>query len=249
MSWLLEIFTKMKEAGGQATLTATTSEGKTKLKLEIVSSPSATAPPPLQPAPGQARRRHRGAAARARRRQRAADHQGTTLAAPAPVSQPPAPPAPGEASAPAGPQHGHLPQRRPLFPIFLPSPSPSTGRRRVMSLARLPLPSFASLNIDGHPPSPPPPPPCTHVTSTPLRAKAAPFDGRKCCGVATMAEAMCPLITVEHGERKMSLSRSWCSCSTPSSRSLHHVCSPSGSSASSSKDWDDSEIDSDECFE
>ena len=81
----------------------------------------------------------------------------------------------------------------------------------------------------------------------PLRAKAAPFDGRKCCGVATMAEAMCPLITVEHGERKMSLSRSWCSCS--SSGSLHHVCSPSGSSASSSKDWDDSEIDSDECFE
>ena len=103
-------------------------------------------------------RRHRGAAARARRRQRAADHQGTTLAAPAPVSQPPAPPAPGEVSAPAGPHHDHLPQRRPLFPIFLPSPSPSTGRRRVMSLARLPLPSFASLNIDGHPPSPPPPP-------------------------------------------------------------------------------------------
>ena len=94
----------------------------------------------------------------------------------------------------------------------------------------------------------PPPPPCTHVTSTPLRVKAAPFDGRKCCGVATMAEAMCPSqITVEHGERKISLSRSWCSCS--SSGSLHHVCSPSGSSTSSSKDWDDSEIDSDECFE
>ena len=57
LSGLLEIFTKVKEAGGQATLTATTSEGKTKLKLEIVSSPSATAPPPLQPVPGQARRR------------------------------------------------------------------------------------------------------------------------------------------------------------------------------------------------
>ena len=152
---LVEFFKKVREAGGQATLSATTNKGQTKIKFEIV-SPPATAPPPLQPVPGQARRRHRGAAARARRRQRAADHQGTTLAAPAPVSQPPAPPAPGEVSAPAGPHHDHLPQRRPLFPIFLPSPSPSTGRRRVMSLARLPLSSFGSLNIDGHPPSPPP---------------------------------------------------------------------------------------------
>lgn len=88
--------------------------------------------------------------------QRAADHQGTTLAAPAPVSPSSAPPAPGEASDPAGrqPQHGlPLPQCRPLFPIFLPSPSPSKGRSRVMSLARRPsLPSFGSLNIDGHPP-------------------------------------------------------------------------------------------------
>ena len=95
--------------------------------------------------------------------QRAADHQGTTLAAPAPVSPSSAPPAPGEASDPTGcqPQHGlPLPQCRPLFPIFLPSPSPSKGRSRVMSLARRPsLPSFGSLNIDGHPPSPPPGPP------------------------------------------------------------------------------------------
>ena len=132
LSGLLEIFTKVKEAGGQATLTATTSEGKTKLKLEIVSSPSETAPPPLQPAPGQARRRHRGAAARARRRKRAADHQGTTLAAPAPVSPPPATPAPGEASAPH--QQYHPPLRHP--PHLLLSPSPSSGRRRVMSVGR-----------------------------------------------------------------------------------------------------------------
>ena len=96
LSGLLEIFKKVKEAGGQATLTATTKEGKTKFNLEIV-SPPATAPPPLQPVPGHARRRHRGAAARAGRRQRAADHQGTTLA---PVSPTPAPPAPGEASWP-----------------------------------------------------------------------------------------------------------------------------------------------------
>ena len=105
--------------------------------------------------------------------QRAADHQGTTLAALAPVSPSSAPPAPGEASDPAGrqPQHGlPLPQCRPLFPIFLPSPSPSKGRSRVMSLTRRPsLPSFGSLNIDGHPPSPPPgppPPPPPHPAYT-----------------------------------------------------------------------------------
>ena len=248
---IFNLFEELEVAGETVSLTILSKGGKsiTKLQLESPSSPSSTTTP-TSPRPTACeaparRRRHRGARARAQRRQRAADHQGTTLAD---VS----PPAPGEASAPAGPHHDHLPQRRPLFPIFLPSPSPSTGRRRVMSLARLPLPSFASLNIDGHPPSPPPPPPppCTHVTSTSLRAKAAPLDGRKCCGVATMAESMYPMINVVHEERKVSLSRSWCSCSTPSSRSLHHVCSPSGSSASSSKDWEnDSEIDSDECFE
>ena len=84
LSGLLEIFTKVKEAGGQATLTAPNHEGKTKIKLEIV-PPTASASPTLQPVPGQARRRHRGAAARARQRQRAADHQGTTLSVPAPV--------------------------------------------------------------------------------------------------------------------------------------------------------------------
>ena len=66
LSGLLEIFTKVKEAGGQATLTAATHEGKTNIKLEIVSPPPATAPPPLQPVPGQRRCRHRGAAARAK---------------------------------------------------------------------------------------------------------------------------------------------------------------------------------------
>ena len=115
-SGLLEIFTKVREAGGQAALTATTSEGKTKLKLEIVSPPSATAPPPLQPVPGQADRCHRGAAARARRRKRAAD-QGTTLAAPAPISPSPAPPAPGEASAPHQQYHPLPPPSRQPLPL------------------------------------------------------------------------------------------------------------------------------------
>ena len=224
MTELVEFFKKVREAGGQATLSATTNKGQTKIKFEIV-SPPATAPPPLQPVPGQARRRHRGAAARARRRQRAADHQGTTLAAPAPVSQPPAPPAPGEVSAPAGPHHDHLPQRRPLFPIFLPSPSPSTGRRRVMSLARLPLSSFGSLNIDGHPPSPPPSAAAVLASSY----------------VAESLQSASSMI----GEERRPTTSSCCSgSSTP-----QHVCSSSRSSASS-KDWQsDSEIDSDECFE
>ena len=221
LSGLLEIFKKVKEAGGQATLTATTKEGKTKFNLEIV-SPPATAPPPLQPVPGHARRRHRGAAARARRRQRAADHQGTTLAAPAPVSQPPAPPAPGEVSAPAGPHHDHLPQRRPLFPIFLPSPSPSTGRRRVMSLARLPLPSFASLNIDGHPPSPPP---------SAAAVRAASYVGKKCCGTALVAESLPSASSMISEERRLSMTtRQCCSCSVSSLSTRQHVCSSSGSS-------------------
>ena len=61
LSGLIEIFTKVKEAGEQATLTSATHEGKTNIKLEIVSPPPATAPPP-----GQRRCRHRGAAARAK---------------------------------------------------------------------------------------------------------------------------------------------------------------------------------------
>ena len=43
LSGLVEIFKKVKEAGGQGTLTVTTNEGKTKIKLEIGSPPSATA--------------------------------------------------------------------------------------------------------------------------------------------------------------------------------------------------------------
>ena len=197
--------------------------------------------------------------------QRAADHQGTTLAAPAPVSPSSAPPAPGEASDPAGrqPQHGlPLPQCRPLFPIFLPSPSPSKGRSRVMSLARRPslpwsrvmsltrrpsLPSFGSLNIDDHPPSPPPgpppppppPPAYTQSTSTNLRVKAAPWDGTCCehtsmfdCGIANIAEAVTEVV---RERRSLSFARS-CSCGCPSTSSSigrpSHTC-PSSSSCPS----------------
>ena len=253
LSWLLEIFTKMKEAGGQATLTATTSEGKTKLKLEIVSSPSETAPPPLQPAPGQARRRHRGAAARARRRKRAADHQGTTLAAPAPVSPPPATPAPGEASAPH--QQYHPPLRHP--PHLLLSPSPSSGRRRVMSVgrpSRWPTP-LGSLNLDGPPPSPPsfppppPPPPSPPPSSRPLARTALrvrtvnlrDFGGSD-EGLANLAEQF---HENNYRRRWVSLSRSVdsdCSSSCSSASPL----SPSGSVSDHS---DCSDLGSEGCWE
>ena len=255
---IFKLFEELEEAGQTATLTFTSKGGKSTFKLQLESSPSSpsttspTPPAASAPAPGGRRRRHRGAAARARRRQRAADHQGTTLAASASVSPSSSLPDPGEASVPAGPQHGLLPQRRPLFPVILPTPSPSTGRRRVMSLARLPLPSFGSLNIDGHPPSPPPrppspppPPPQTLVTSTALRVKAAPWEGKKCCGIATMADAMAEQVRIKR--RRLTFTRSCCSCSSSSSVARQHVCSSSGSSASSA--WDDSEIDSDECFE
>ena len=70
--------------------------------------------------------------------------QSSLLAASSPASHPAA----GEASAPAGSQQG-----RPLH--ILPSPSPSSGRRRVVScVGRLEVPTFS--NLDGAPPSPSP---------------------------------------------------------------------------------------------
>ena len=99
-------------------------------------------------------------------RQRAADHQASLLAAPSSAS----PPASGEASAPAGSPHNRPHQRHPF--LFLPSPSPTSGRRRVMSLGRPPLPSFGCLNLDGPPPSPPPLPPSP--TASPLPTSAPP---------------------------------------------------------------------------
>ena len=150
---IFKLFEELEEAGESATLTISSKGGISTIKLLLESPPSSpstgTTPTTLPPAPGR-RRRHRGAAARARRRQRAADHQASLLAVPSSAS----PPASGEASVPAG-----SPQRCPL--LILPSPSHTSGRRRVMSLGRPPLPSFGSLNLDGPPPSPPPssPPP------------------------------------------------------------------------------------------
>ena len=58
---LIEIFHKIEEAGGQATLTVTTQGGKTKTTFETESPPSATEPASSPPASW---RRRRGAAAK-----------------------------------------------------------------------------------------------------------------------------------------------------------------------------------------
>ena len=231
MSGLVEIFKKVKEAGGQATLTATTNEGKTKIKLEIV-SPSATAPPPMtSPAPGRGRRRRKGAAAKVKANARAALHRATRAAA----TQPP--PVSGDASvaleAPAPHQQHHPPLRHP--PHLLLSPSPSSGRRRVMSLGRLPrwpTLSFGSLNLDGPPPSPPfspptppplPPPPAPRTALRVRNVSLEHFGGGD-EGLANLAEQV-----VQHVYRNrwLSLSRSVfsSSASSPSSSGSDSDCS------------------------
>ena len=227
---IFNIFEELEEAGECATLTISSRKGTSSIKLllESPSPPSPTTGTPtsttLPPAPGR-RRRHRGAAARARRRQRAADHQGTTLAASVSATPSPAPH-----------QQYHPPLRQP--PHLLPSPSPSSGRRRVMSLGRLPLPSFGSLNLDGPPPSPPsfppppPPPPSPPPSSRPLARTALrvrlvdlqDFGGSD-VGLANLAEQFHVNI---YRRRWVSLSRSIdsdlsSSCSSASS------LSPSGS--------------------
>lgn len=134
---LLEAFHKKEKAGGQATLSVSTSCGKTKVKL--VTSTTA-APPSVSPStsstPGRLHRR-RSARARARRNLRAAAHQASL--AEAATSVPLDPPRP---------LHLH------------PSPPPASGRRQVTTVARSNVPTFPTLNVDG-PSSPPPasPPP------------------------------------------------------------------------------------------
>ena len=77
LTLLLEIFTKIEKAGGQATLSVATADGKTKAKLEIVTSAAnPTVSPSTSSTPGR-RHRRRGAQARTRRNQRAAAHQAS----------------------------------------------------------------------------------------------------------------------------------------------------------------------------
>ena len=158
---MLELFFKIEERGGQATLAVTTDSGKTKIKFEVASPsttfgtgsspymPTSSAAP--QPAPG---KRKRSGAARRKAKLRAAAHQVTLAAAAGAVLVPP-PPSPPSASSPPRPP-------RPLHHLL--SPSPSSERRRVMPLGRPEMLTFNSLNLDGATslppttPSPTPPP-------------------------------------------------------------------------------------------
>ena len=227
----------------------TTKDGKLKAKLEVELDPPAPASPgptpPLPstaPAPGGGRRRRKGASAKAKAKARAALHRATQAAATS------SPPASGDASAPleahATHQQHHPPLRHPLH--LLPSPSPSSGRRRVMSVGRLPVPSFGSLNLDGHctwksrkpevgkpqthklpapphlpplplPPPPPPPPP---PPSLRLRCtELRDWGGNR--GLFNLAESFKQRIFACHyhgDEGRLSLSRS-CTGSSSSSAS------------------------------
>ena len=155
---LLELFFKIEERGGQATLAVTTDSGKTKIKFEVASPsttfgtgsmPTSSAAP--QPAPG---KRKRSGAARRKAKLRAAAHQATLAAA---VLVPP-PPLPPSASSPPRPP-------RPLHHLL--SPSPSSGRRRVMPLGRPEMLTFTSLNLDGATSPPPTTPSSTPPPSSP----------------------------------------------------------------------------------
>ena len=155
---LLALYSDVEESCGCASLSLSTSGGKSIVKFTLetppppvttTSSRSPTSPSaPGNQAAGRRRRRNRGAAWRARRNQRAAASQVTL----AEVNSPPASPPP----RPPRPLHHLL------------SPSPSAGRRRVMSLGRPEMPTFSSLNLDGaSSPSPTPTPPTPSSASPP----------------------------------------------------------------------------------
>ena len=155
---LLALYSDVEESCGCASLSLSTSGGKSIVKFTLetppppvttTSSRSPTSPSaPGNQAAGRRRRRNRGAAWRARRNQRAAASQVTLAEVNAsPASPPPRPP-------------------RPLHHLL--SPSPSAGRRRVMSLGRPEMPTFSSLNLDGaSSPSPTPTPPTPSSASPP----------------------------------------------------------------------------------
>ena len=155
---MLELFFKIEERGGQATLAVTTDSGKTKIKFEVASPsttfgtgsmPTSSAAP--QPAPG---KRKRSGAARRKAKLRAAAHQATLAAAAGAVLVPP-PPSPPSPPRPPRPLHHLL------------SPSPSSGRRRVMPLGRPEMLTFSSLNLDGATSPPPTTPSSTPPPSSP----------------------------------------------------------------------------------
>ena len=163
---LLDLYSDVEESCGCASLSLSTSGGKSIVKFTLetppppvttTSSRSPTSPSaPGNQAAGRRRRRNRGAAWRARCNQRAAASQVTL----AEVNSPPASPPP----RPPRPLHHLL------------SPSPSTGRRRVMSLGRPEMPTFSSLNLDGSssPSASPAPPPSTPSSTSPPPSTPSP---------------------------------------------------------------------------
>ena len=250
----------------------TTKDGKLKAKLEVEldppapASPGSTPPlPSTAPAPGGGRRRRKGASAKAKAKARAALHRATQAAATS------SPPASGDASAPleahATHQQHHPPLRHPLH--LLPSPSPSSGRRRVMSVGRLPLPSFGSLNLDGHcsmwksrkpevvkpqihklpappplPPTPPPPPPPPPLPPPSLRVRVRDgWSNVRAEIIKNLSEEMKARIWESHyhgDDGRLSLSRSITgSSSSSASYSSGSISNPSDNSSPYCSDEDD----------
>ena len=136
---IFKLFEELEEAGGCATLTITSRKGTSSIKLVL------ECPTPSSPTTGMTTTTlplasgRRSAAARARRRQARAG-------SPPPNEQG----GEGESSQlPRQPLMHHLPA--------------SVGRQALLHVPRLAILSFASLNMDGSPPSlpprPPPPPP------------------------------------------------------------------------------------------
>ena len=132
----MRILQQVKVAGGKASLTFLVREGKTKARLEVeLDSEPAPSSSSTPSAPRPRRRR--------RRQARGAPQQGAQSGSPPPSTQE------GEAG------HSPRPPRRPLKHL----PMPPDGRQAVLTVGRPATPSFASLNMDGSPPSPPPRPP------------------------------------------------------------------------------------------
>ena len=146
----MRILKQVKEAGGEASLTFLVKGGKTKAKLEVDldSEPAPTSSStPSAPAPRSRRRRRR----RAR-------------GAPQPEAPPGSPPSTQEGEA------GGSPRPPPLRPLKHLAAAPD-GRQVLLQVGRpASMLTFASLNLDGPPPSlpprPPPPPPPSPARQT-----------------------------------------------------------------------------------
>ena len=135
----MRILKQVKEAGGEASLTFLVKGGKTKANLEVDldSEPAPTSSStPSAPAPRSRRRRRR----RAR-------------GAPQPEAPPGSPPSAHEGEA------GGSPRPPPLRPLKHLAAAPD-GRQVLLQVGRpAAMLTFASLNLDGPPPSLPPRPP------------------------------------------------------------------------------------------